>query len=112
MSRSSPFEIHGKLEGDTARIAIVGELDIATGPQLEKQARAMIARQVRELVIDLSQLTFIDSSGLRLFIALNDDASAGDWNLHLIRPSDAALTIFRITGAEENLPFTDDARLP
>jgi anti-sigma B factor antagonist len=109
MVRPSPFEIHSDLEADTARIAVVGELDIATGPQLEQEARAMLARQPRELIIDLSRLTFIDSSGLRLFIALNDDASADGWALRLTRPPEAALTIFRITGAEENLPFVDDA---
>jgi anti-anti-sigma factor len=110
MVRPSPFEIHSKLESGTARITVMGELDIATGPQLEQETRAMLARQARELIVDLSQLTFIDSSGLRLFIALNDDATTSGWTLRLTRPPDAALTVFRITGAEENLPFVDDAR--
>lgn len=111
MVRPSQFEIHSQLEADSARIAVVGELDIATGPQLEQAARALLDREARELTIDLSRLTFIDSSGLRLFIALNDDAATAGWTLRLIRPADQALTIFRITGAEENLPFVEDARL-
>ena len=111
MVRPSQFELHSECADGTGRIAVVGELDLATGPQLEQEARALLARQVRELTIDLSQLTFIDSSGLRLFIALDKDASTAGWTLRLTRPPDHALTIFRITGAEENLPFVDETRL-
>lgn len=112
MVRPSPFEIHSEFEVGIARLAVVGDLDIATVPQLEKEAQAMLAREVRELLIDLSQLAFIDSSGLRLLIALDGEASRDGWTLGLIRPPEGALTIFRITGAEENLPFIEDPRTP
>lgn len=102
-----PFEIHSELEADIGRLTLVGELDIATVPQLEKGAQAMLASRARKLIIDLSQLTFIDSSGLRLLIALNHEASADGWTLGLVRPAQEALTIFRITGADENLPFIE-----
>jgi anti-anti-sigma factor len=112
MVRPPSFEIHSTLEVDAARILVVGELDIATVPRLEKEARAMLARHARELIIDMSQLTFIDSSGLRLLIALNDEASAAGWTLGLIRPAERALTVFRITGADESLPFIKDSHSP
>ena len=61
------------------------------------------------MVIDLSRLTFIDSSALRLFIVLNERSTQDGWTLGLIRPMGQVRTVFEITGAEENLPFIDDA---
>jgi len=108
MAKPSSFTIDSQLLGDTARLTVVGELDIATVGQLEAAVGAMLARGVSQLIIDLSGLTFIDSSALRLFIVLNDRAAGEAWRLSLIRPAGQALSIFQISGAEEHLPFIDD----
>jgi len=103
------LEIDSELQSDTARLTPVGELDIATAPQLEQEVRSLLGRAVRHLVIDLSRLTFIDSSALRLFIVLNDRSAGEGWTLSLIRPTGQDRSVFEITGAEETLPFIDDA---
>jgi anti-sigma B factor antagonist len=103
----SALEIDSELQADTARLTPVGELDIATAPQLEQEVRSLLARSVREVVIDLSRLTFIDSSALRLFIVLNERSAEQGWTLGLIRPTAHVLKVFEITGAEDNLPFID-----
>jgi anti-sigma B factor antagonist len=108
-SPQSALEIDSELHADTARLTPVGELDIATAPQLEQEVRSLLARPVREVVIDLSRLTFIDSSALRLFIVLNERSSSEGWSLALIRPTGQVRSVFEITGAEESLPFIDDA---
>lgn len=104
----SPFAIDSQLQAGTARLTVVGELDIATVGQLEREARRVLAQGVSRLIIDLSGLTFIDSSALRLFIVLNDLAAGESWELSLVRPSGHVLSIFQISGAEQNLPFIDD----
>jgi anti-sigma B factor antagonist len=110
--RASPFEIHTELTGDAARLTLAGELDMATSPRLEEAVAGVLARGARRVIVDLSGLAFVDSSGLRLFIALNDRAAAGEWTLGLIRPSTSPLSVFQITGAEDNLPFIEDSRSP
>ena len=55
--------------------------------------------------LDPSRLTFVASSGLRLFIALSARAAAAGWALELIAPTGPALSVFEITGALEHLPF-------
>jgi anti-sigma B factor antagonist len=105
----SALEIDSVLEADSARLTPTGELDIATAPQLEQEVRSLLARSVRDVVIDLSRLTFIDSSALRLFIVLNDRASTEGWKLGLIRPTGQVRSVFEITGADDSLPFVDDA---
>lgn len=112
MVKPSHFEIHSDVQDDAGRLSLVGELDLATVPQLEDHVRALLARAVRDLVIDLSRLSFIDSSGLHLLILLNQRASAEEWTLRLIRPSRQALAVFQITGAEAHLPFVEDHGSP
>jgi anti-sigma B factor antagonist len=102
-----PFEIRNELDDGAGRLILTGELDIATAPQVEEAALAMLEQSVRRLVIDLSGLTFIDSSGLRTLIVLNDRSAGEDWTFALIRPSEPSLSVFQITGADENLPFIE-----
>jgi anti-sigma B factor antagonist len=108
--KPSPFEIHSEFEGGTGRVTVVGELDMATAPQLEEQVRTVLVPPVRQLIIDLGKLRFIDSSGLRLLIVLRDRAAAEGWTLGLLRPSGHVRSIFALTGADENLPFVEDPR--
>jgi anti-anti-sigma factor len=109
--QASPFEIRSEVNADSGRLILAGELDIATAPQVEDAARMILAQQIRHLVIDLSALTFIDSSGLRMLIALNDSAAGADWTLGLIRP-EPSLSVLQITGADENLPFIEESPSP
>jgi anti-anti-sigma factor len=103
------LEIDSELHADSARLTPAGELDIATAPQLEQELRSMLARDARRVVIDLSRLTFIDSSALRLFLVLSERSAKEGWTLGLVRPTGQVRSVFEITGAEENLPFIDDA---
>jgi anti-sigma B factor antagonist len=105
---SPSFEIDSEFDAGIGQLTVVGELDMATVPLLEEQVRAMLARTVQELTIDLRKLSFLDSSGLRLFIVLRDRAAAEGWTLGLLRPSGQALSILSLTGADENLPFVED----
>ena len=52
--------------------------------------------------------TFIDSSGLRMLIGLNDRAEQEGWTLALLRPAEPSLSVFQITGADDNLPFIEE----
>ncbi len=109
MVEPAPFEVRSEFEADTSRLTVVGELDIATKPQLEEAAHAAIARGGRDLTIDLRELSFMDSSGLSLLIILNGRAKDEGWTLRLLKPVGPALTILTLTGADKNLPFVEDA---
>jgi anti-anti-sigma factor len=106
--RATPFEIHTELEGETARVTLSGELDLATVSRVEDAIGTMLSRGARDVIVDLTRLGFVDSSGLRLFIALNDRATEEGWTLGLVRPNESSLSVFQITGAEQNLPFIQD----
>jgi anti-anti-sigma factor len=112
MVERSLFEVHSELWADTGRLTVAGELDIATAPQLEKEVRAMLGQAVGHLIIDLSRVSFIDSSGLRMFFVLSERARAEGWRLELVRPSPQALSVFQISGAHAHLPFIEDPSSP
>jgi anti-anti-sigma factor len=102
------LEIRDLIQGDRARLELIGELDLATAPRLAQAVEDLLAREVQEVTIDLRQLAFLDSSGLRELIALRDKAVTEGWRLALVRPPQPALSVFQITRAEENLPFIED----
>jgi anti-anti-sigma factor len=105
MGRPAPLEIHTKVEAGKAQLAVAGELDLGTVAQLQREVQAALSGGARELVIDLSELTFMDSTGLRLFIAMYDDAAENGWTLQLLHPAEEPLRIFEISGTDEHLPL-------
>lgn len=57
----------GGRDAGTVTVTLVGSLDTATAPELEKQLAPVLAGSARDVVFDLAQLTFISSAGLRVF---------------------------------------------
>ena len=108
MIQSSQFQISSDSQPDGARLRLTGELDLATAPALEQAVRGALEAGAERLVLDLANLTFVDSSGLRLLITLSARAPDEGWTLALTRPPEPSMSVFRLTGAEENLPFAEE----
>jgi anti-anti-sigma factor len=105
----TPFEIDLVRDRESATVTLSGELDIATVPRVEEAIEATLTAELQTLTIDLSGLGFVDSSGLRLFIVLDQRAAEQGWELRLLRPGAQVLSVFQVSGVEENLPFVEDA---
>jgi anti-sigma B factor antagonist len=97
-----------RLPSNVCRLTPVGDLDLATSPRLEAEIEAAIAAGIEQLVIDLSRLRFIDSTGLRLFLVTQERAGSDGWTLILTRPSEAVRSLLEITGARRTVPIVDD----
>jgi anti-sigma B factor antagonist len=105
MVRPTRVEIREQSEGENLTLSVDGELDLSTVPLLEQHIDA-IGQSPTTLTLDLGGLTFMDSSGLRLLIELNERAKSEAWKLSLL-PSrhESANLVLRITGADAPLPF-------
>lgn len=90
---------------ERSRVMLAGELDMAAVEQVEGAVEAQLEAGARELVLDLAQLSFIDSSGVRLLLALDARAAREGWALTLARPAEQVRSILRITGIDESLPL-------
>lgn len=68
--------------GGSMVLAVSGELDMASAPLLEGRLERLRSEK-RSVRLDLSQLAFIDSTGMRLLIRAVTDARQDGWNLEV-----------------------------
>jgi anti-anti-sigma factor len=103
------FEIREEATEPTLVLAVTGELDMNTVELLASQVDERLAEGPRPLRLDLAELAFMDSSGLRLLIDLYDRSRREAWELTIVAPRDEAATmVLRATGADTQLPFETD----
>lgn len=70
--------LHAEVQGHRVRVRVGGEVDVATEPALRAFILSAVTREITEQVIDLSAVTFLDSSGMRgLVLASREAAAAG-----------------------------------
>jgi anti-sigma B factor antagonist len=106
MSEPRSFEIRDRTDGATTELVVEGELDLATAPLLARGVNDRLGENPTNLTLDLSAVTFMDSSGLRLLIELGQRAQREGWQLRLIASRhEAANAVLRMTGADAALPF-------
>jgi anti-anti-sigma factor len=111
MVRPTRFEITEETRRETLILSIAGELDLGTVPELAQRIEDKLGANHSTLDIDLGEVTFIDSSGLRLLIEINQRSAKERWDLTLKYPQDeSAMTVFQLTGADKALPFEEPSR--
>jgi anti-anti-sigma factor len=101
------FSIDRDDDPGAPRLRVSGELDFATAPRLEDAAGALVEADAKRLVLDLSDLRFIDSSGLRAVIVLHERSEREGWSLDVVRPPGQLLRVFQISGIDEHLNFIE-----
>jgi anti-sigma B factor antagonist len=94
-------------EGDTHTISLCGELDLANAGTAETALEASLADKTSQVVVDMRELEFIDSTGIALLVA----ALGHNGNEERVRfiPSTApAVTrVLNLTGLAERLPLAE-----
>jgi anti-sigma B factor antagonist len=93
-----PFACEVIPERARVRVAVVGELDVATVPALERTFCELVESGFDQLVIDLAGVTFMDSSGLQAILSLRESATACGCDLTLEPGPPAVQRIFELTG--------------
>jgi anti-sigma B factor antagonist len=90
------------------RLALTGELDISSAPQVEEALARIEAGKPPLILIDLRSLEFIDSTGLRT--VLSADARARDHRrrLAVVRGPRPVDRIFSVTRLDERLEIVDE----
>jgi anti-anti-sigma factor len=94
-------------EGDAARVVVSGALDLATVPILEAELADLRHAGVRRLVLDLSGLGFMDSTGLRCILERDAEARRDGFSIALVAGPPAVQRVFEVTGTAARLPFID-----
>jgi anti-anti-sigma factor len=91
-------EVRDVQAGQRRSVEVRGEVDLATAPDLEAVVRTALEHAPDGVVLDLAQLTFIDSSGLRALVALAKDADSRGTSLALRNLPRHAQRVLELTG--------------
>jgi anti-anti-sigma factor len=98
-----PFRCEVIPDREAVRVKPVGELDLATAEDVALPVRELIESGFRSVVLDLSEVTFIDSSGIRMVLEARDAAERGDVALQLVPGPPAVQRAFELTGLTQIL---------
>ena len=93
---------------DTTKISLRGELDLSTTFKVERELQRVEGATPDLLVLDLSGLTFLDSTGLRLIVGADQRARRADRRLAIVKGPAAVHRVFSITKLDERLEMVDD----
>jgi anti-sigma B factor antagonist len=92
------FSVRTEQHGAAAVVVPTGELDIATAPTLEEALERAIATNPTGVVLDLRELEFIDSSGLRTLLIARRRAELARANFTLVAGDRALERTLEIAG--------------
>ena len=97
------LSLSSRAEGDHVIAALSGELDIAAAPALREQLLRLLRPGAIRLVIDMSQVSYADASGLAVLVGTGRRAGLLGGFLRLAAPTPAVSSVMRITGLQRQL---------
>lgn len=79
-------------------VAVGGEIDVYTAPRLRDKITELVSNGAYDIVVDMQEVEFLDSTGLGVLVGGLKKVRAHDGSLQLVCNQDRLLKIFRITG--------------
>jgi anti-anti-sigma factor len=95
-----------------AIVTISGEVDLAAAQRLRKRLLCLLAQGPQRMVIRLDQMTFLDSTGLSVFVAVQHRADNAGVELRLVAPAEAPRRVLQLTAMDSYFaiyPTVEDA---
>jgi anti-sigma B factor antagonist len=90
-----------QLADDAYVISLSGEVDLYTAPEFKQQLLDVIGKGARDVVVDFSNTTFIDSTTLGVLVGGVKRLRANDGQLSLVCSDRNITKIFEITGLDK-----------
>ncbi len=92
------MNIEKKLDGGKLSLKVIGRLDTNTSPELEAE---MSLDGVNEVLFDLSELEYVSSAGLRVFLTAQKAMMACGGQMTIANPNATVKGVFDITGCSD-----------
>ncbi|MGY1639247.1 STAS domain-containing protein [Geodermatophilus sp. SYSU D00742] len=108
------FEVERMTVLGRPALRVRGELDLATAPQLGTAVESLLSQHPRSLVVDLTETTFMDSSGARQLVSLARSAKAAGAALQVVCPRDnrPVRLVVDLLELQATVPIVESAGLP
>jgi anti-anti-sigma factor len=101
------FEVQASVRDGRHTLLLSGELDLAVAAELEMTILGLCGEGVSGIELDLRQLTFMDSSGLRVVLRAQELCAEHGYDFLVIPGSEQVQRLLEITGTTEVLPLAD-----
>lgn len=106
-SVQNQFRVEVRRDAAAAVVAVSGELDLASGPELEAELDQISGPTTQLVVIDLRRLDFMDSTGLSILVRAHQRLAAEGCELGLVKGSQQVQRLLDLTGVAERLRLVD-----
>jgi anti-sigma B factor antagonist len=101
------FRIEERVGGAVPIVAVSGEIDVATAPQLRECLHGVIARGAATVMLDLLDVTFLDSTALGVLVGALKRCRELGGDLHIVVADPRIVKIFEITGLTDVFTMAD-----
>ena len=104
-SDAEPFDCRLEARDGEAWVIPTGDLDVAAAPELDESLSLALRSDAEKVVIDLRELQFLDSTGLRSIVEATraDDGPP----VALVRGNDHVQRIFAVAGLVDQMPWRE-----
>ena len=102
------FDISTESEGDSALVRFTGDLDIQVAERAAEAVERVEASKPTLLVIDLSGLSFMDSSGMAVVAAAHARALEVDRRFVIVNPRAGVRRAFEVSGLDQAVETVDE----
>ncbi len=96
------MKITSTKEDSTLKIAVSGRLDTSTAPELESELKKTM-NGITDLVLDVSELDYISSAGLRVLLSAQKTMNAQSGTMRVLGANEMVKEIFDVTGFSDIL---------
>lgn len=97
------MEINKAISNQNVIISLKGRLDTMTAPQLESEINNLDYAETETVTLNLHELEYVSSSGLRVILMLHKNLKKNGGNLKIINVSNTIMELFSMTGMADYL---------
>jgi anti-anti-sigma factor len=105
---SEPFRIEVDPHRETIVVAAHGEIDIDSAGQLDRQVHELLERGFARIVLDLRNVTFLDSSGLHVILDASAASADAGVEFAIVQGPSSVQRVFEVTQTASALRFIDE----
>jgi anti-anti-sigma factor len=102
------LETSSREAGGTAVYRIVGRIDLLTSPKLQSSISSVISGGSPRVILDMREVTFMTSAGLRFILTIAKQATAAKGGLAVFGVPPAVNEVFEIAGFQNIIPIVSD----
>jgi anti-sigma B factor antagonist len=103
----SHFRVETRNETRGVVLAVAGELDLASAPALEDELDKALNGGTSQIVVDLRELEFIDSTGLSVLVKAHQRAQESEQQFGLVKGGAQVQRLLALTGLAERLTVAE-----